>query len=744
MKKLLLILNVFLISILSAFSQVASISPNSAFRGQSLSTTITLANGVILNATAPLQNSDIYLQQGAYIIYADPSYSALLNWVNYWDPFSGMYIYGDSGTVIFNIPSNAPIGPYDVVVNTYGPPFPGMPTVNTLPNGFTIGTPDGTIQGSIYFDLDQDGTRDVNEFGMSYGSVTIAPDNDIVYLNSQGEFIYYADSGSYVTSVNLPGGYTQTSSPVTYSATVPPSVTGQDFGVFSPTVAYAHTVNIYRSRIRCNEVGNVRVTLYNTGRVGIQNHVTIITSSNFIFAGSTVTPDYSMVDTLVYYTPVIPPGTDYSVGGYITFTAPAAFQTVTISVIDSMFDTGGTFRDVKYDTFTYEVRCSYDPNDKHVNPEGVLAQHYTPINSELTYLINFQNTGNDTAYNITVFDTLDSDLDPATFEVVSSSHLLSTQRTASGAVRFNFFNIMLPDSGTDEPGSHGWVLYRVRPDASLPDPTEITNTAYIVFDLNAPIITNTTLNTMTALQYPGAAFNTADVSICETNCILFNNQSTSGSSYYWSFPGGSPSSSTSASPGAICYLTAGSYDVTLITTNALGSDTLTQSAYINVATSPGVFSVVQSGDSLIAPQGYSSYQWYYNNVALSGDTLYFHIALLDGDYGVVVANPNGCQSGVNIPNVIIGLSELADSKAVTVYPNPSDGHFEISYNSMTNETGLISIIDKLGRVTKSVELNVLSGQNKIVLNTEDLSSGIYNLQIKVGSKIFSKILMINK
>ena len=52
---------------------------------------------------------------------------------------------------------------------------------------------------------------------------------------------------------------------------------------------------------------------------------------------------------------------------------------------------------------------------------------------------------------------------------------------------------MLPDSGIDEPGSHGFVSYTVQPKSNLVHGTEVLNTAYIYFDLNTPIITNTTL-----------------------------------------------------------------------------------------------------------------------------------------------------------------------------------------------------------------------------------------------------------
>jgi hypothetical protein len=64
----------------------------------------------------------------------------------------------------------------------------------------------------------------------------------------------------------------------------------------------------------------------------------------------------------------------------------------------------------------------------------------------------------------------------------------------NGVMRFEFPNIWLADSTTNEPASHGHLVYRIMENASCAYGTEIENTAYIYFDWNAPIITNTTYN----------------------------------------------------------------------------------------------------------------------------------------------------------------------------------------------------------------------------------------------------------
>ena len=64
----------------------------------------------------------------------------------------------------------------------------------------------------------------------------------------------------------------------------------------------------------------------------------------------------------------------------------------------------------------------------------------------------------------------------------------------NGIMRFEFNGIWLPDSTSNEPMSHGQFTYRIRENAGNANMSEITNTAYIYFDWNAPIITNTTYN----------------------------------------------------------------------------------------------------------------------------------------------------------------------------------------------------------------------------------------------------------
>lgn len=139
---------------------------------------------------------------------------------------------------------------------------------------------------------------------------------------------------------------------------------------------------------------------------------------------------------------------------------------------------------------------SYDPNDKTAQPEGYdPAFHFINDNVEIDYKVRFQNTGTDTAFNVVVIDTLSDYLDASSIQMGASSHSYTWSLT-NNILQVNFNNIMLPDSNINEPLSNGFFRFRVAQKRNNPRGTVIHNTAYIYFDYNPPIITNTTFHTV--------------------------------------------------------------------------------------------------------------------------------------------------------------------------------------------------------------------------------------------------------
>lgn len=140
---------------------------------------------------------------------------------------------------------------------------------------------------------------------------------------------------------------------------------------------------------------------------------------------------------------------------------------------------------------------SYDPNDITVK-EGeyiTIAQ----ADDYLHYTIRFQNNGTANAQKLRIALPLDVNVNSNTFQPLISSHLYRANRTTD-AVEFIFDNIDLPYESANEPGSHGFVTFRIKPAFGIEVGDSMNETASIYFDFNEAIVTNTATTTVTTVS----------------------------------------------------------------------------------------------------------------------------------------------------------------------------------------------------------------------------------------------------
>ncbi len=140
--------------------------------------------------------------------------------------------------------------------------------------------------------------------------------------------------------------------------------------------------------------------------------------------------------------------------------------------------------------------AAYDPNDKQGFPIGYGNQHLIEKNTDIEYLIRFQNTGTDTAFTVVLLDTLSQVLNASSVRVEGASHPVEFALLEGGVLRFTFNNILLPDSNVNLVASNGFVKFRIAQNPDLADGTIIENQAAIYFDFNDPVLTNTTFHTI--------------------------------------------------------------------------------------------------------------------------------------------------------------------------------------------------------------------------------------------------------
>ncbi|MES2849728.1 MAG: hypothetical protein V4685_11780 [Bacteroidota bacterium] len=142
---------------------------------------------------------------------------------------------------------------------------------------------------------------------------------------------------------------------------------------------------------------------------------------------------------------------------------------------------------------------SYDPNDKQCLEGSKLD--ISKIGDYIHYQIRFQNEGTDTAFNVVVADTLSDKLDWSTFEFTAGSNTCNAKLTNNKA-EFFFPDINLPHKAIDEPGSNGWVSFKIKPKPSVVIGDSLNNSAAIYFDFNLPVITNTATTIVTSSSTP--------------------------------------------------------------------------------------------------------------------------------------------------------------------------------------------------------------------------------------------------
>ena len=149
-----------------------------------------------------------------------------------------------------------------------------------------------------------------------------------------------------------------------------------------------------------------------------------------------------------------------------------------------------------YDEACIVVTGSFDPNDKAPTPLGYGNDHWVERNTDIHYLIRFQNTGTDTAFTVIVRDTLSGLFDISSLVLGIASHDYTFNLLGNNVLEFRFQNILLPDSNVNETASHGFLTYQLKQKEQLALGSVVKNAAAIYFDYNQPVITNETFHTI--------------------------------------------------------------------------------------------------------------------------------------------------------------------------------------------------------------------------------------------------------
>jgi hypothetical protein len=232
-----------------------------------------------------------------------------------------------------------------------------------------------------------------------------------------------------------------------------------------------------------------------------------------------------------------------------------------------------------------------------------------------------------------------------------------------------------------------------------------------------------------------AGLNCDDNSPCPGSCINFMDLSLgSPTNWEWSFPGATPNSSQQQNPTNICYPLSGNYNVTLIASNANGTDTLSISDYIHVNPTPAFSSIIQSGDTLFAQPGLSSYQWYNDTTKILFANNYYYVANHNGSYSVIATDTNGCNASATLLNIIASTKEVKSDPKIIITNNQGEYTFQSS-----EQIKNIKVFDCLGRIffeDLDIRNDLITLDLKSVIATGIYYVSVMTFKETIVSKIF--------
>ncbi len=385
------------------------------------------------------------------------------------------------------IESTDPAKPYVVICN-----------ITTL--GKYIASPN-TLTGKFYADKDNSCDESTAEFGLPSRVVLFEPGHYAAISDNTGRYDLFLPPGEYTAKIASPFPWERNCPGATI--TIPDSAENNqlDFGLSTTEYVQALDISLAASLPRPGFELQYTITVRNIGTLPYSGRVYFTHDPILLdFAAKPAADDYSMPHAMWYIDNMqldevrhfqvsvrVPPD-EKLLGTVICARADS----------DSDYKNNDDLLRRTSDEICQEIRGAYDPNDIQVftgtrNADGPILQDQTV----LSYLIRFQNEGNEDAITVRVVDELSEFHDIAKLRIGAASHDYEFNFTENGALEWTFKDINLPPKSEDKNGSMGYLKFEVQLKDGLPVDTEIPNKAAIYFDFNSPVITNTVVSRIT-------------------------------------------------------------------------------------------------------------------------------------------------------------------------------------------------------------------------------------------------------
>jgi len=251
---------------------------------------------------------------------------------------------------------------------------------------------------------------------------------------------------------------------------------------------------------------------------------------------------------------------------------------------------------------------------------------------------------------------------------------------------------------------------------------------------------------------PGPAeadFSYAGNTGCAGQQIVFTNASSGSiSSIDWDFGTfATPQSAMGAGPHTVTYDGDGNSSVTLTLESPINGTVVEIKTDIiaTAALHDPSFTEEDNGDifvhQFVSSVG-DSYQWFLDGTAITGATMQEYSTEVAGSYGVEVTI-NGCAVLTDELSVVSSIEDNVFNKALSIYPNPSEGYFTLRIEN--EEIGFIRIVvysitgEKLIKVESEKRGEIFFAN----IDMSSFSQGTYLIEVSSGESNVVKRLLLN-
>jgi hypothetical protein len=112
-----------------------------------------------------------------------------------------------------------------------------------------------------------------------------------------------------------------------------------------------------------------------------------------------------------------------------------------------------------------------------------------------------------------------------------------------------------------------------------------------------------------------------------------------------------------------------------------------------------------------------------------------YVKMIEGDFGKQIRYVFRYGNSVDV-------KEQKQELGVSVYPNPSNGRFNIKLNSLPEQTAAIKVFDSAGKQVFIKELDITQSKMLQRINLSGVDNGIYLLKVESGDQTFSEKIVI--